>query len=256
MAKSKNEIKFLYDQTMLSQPPIIAEAIRRVIERPGVPPHQIKSKFSHYVQEIEQTAYQVFLEAQQLAAKRAIKKYFEEKTKNYKTNKEIIQLVTDSFTLLDRFFLSLSQSRKARAGSTFEAIIKHLFRKLNYPFDEQQIINGQPDFLLPSREHYDKNPMDCIIFTAKRTIRERWRQIVTEGTRGLGFFLATIDKSISDKQLKEMKAHRIYLVVPKNIITSGKYQSAENVLDFETFFLDHLDPAMKRWKRNVKKIRN
>jgi hypothetical protein len=255
MAKSKNEIKLLYDQTMSSQPKIITEAIRRVIEGPEVTPHQIKSKFSHYVQEIEQTAYKVFLEAQQLAAKRAIKKYFEGKSKGLETNK-IIQLMADSFTLLDRFFLSLGQSRKARAGSTFEAIIKHLFRKLNYPFDEQQIINGQPDFLLPSREHYDKNPMDCIVFTAKRTIRERWRQIVTEGTRGLGFFLATIDRSISDKQLKEMKAHRIYLVVPKDISTSDIYQNAENVLDFETFFLDHLDPAMKRWKRKVKKIRN
>ncbi|MDO8302248.1 MAG: type II restriction endonuclease [Sedimentisphaerales bacterium] len=95
--------------------------------------------------------------------------------------------------------------------------------------------------------------MDCIIFTAKRTIRERWRQIVTEGTRGLGFFLATIDTSISDKQLAEMKAHRIYLVVPRDIRMSGKYQEAENVLDFETFFLDHLDPAMARWRRKIKK---
>jgi len=128
-------------------------------------------------------------------------------------------------------------------------VLKTLFKKLNYPFDEQQVINGKPDFLMPSRNHYDTNSMDCIIFTVKRTLRERWRQIVTEGTRGLGFYLATIDESISGKQLGEMRDNRIHLVIPANI--KGKverYTSAHNVITFEEFFRYHLDPAVTRWK--------
>ncbi|PJA40973.1 hypothetical protein CO178_01230 [candidate division WWE3 bacterium CG_4_9_14_3_um_filter_34_6] len=103
-------------------------------------------------------------------------------------------------------------------------------------------------FLMPSEAHYKINPMDCIIFTAKRTIRERWRQIVTEGTRGLGFYLATIDDKVSRNQLEEMLNHRIYLVCPEEI-RNLHYKNIPNILSFKEFFKDHLDPAMKRWKR-------
>lgn len=44
------------------------------------------------------------------------------------------------------------------------------------------------------------NAPDATIFTIKGTLRERWRQIVTEGTRGLGFFLATIDEGMKESQ--------------------------------------------------------
>ena len=102
---------------------------------------------------------------------------------------------------------------------------------------------------MPGRVYFDINPIDCIIFTAKRTLRERWRQIVTEGTRGLGFYLATIDETISGTQLKEMLGHRIYLVVPKRVKNTVKiYIEAPNVISFEAFFTHHLDPAIVRWE--------
>ena len=72
------------------------------------------------------------------------------------------------FKVFDKFYLSLAQSRKARAGKTFESTHNSLFKMLKYPFDEQIVIDGKPDFLMPSAEHYRKNPMECIIFTAKR----------------------------------------------------------------------------------------
>lgn len=102
---------------------------------------------------------------------------------------------------------------------------------------------------MPSYDHYVKNAIDCIIFTAKRTLRERWRQIVTEGTRGLGFYLATIDEKISSNQLDEARNHRIYIVCPEEI-RSGYYSGKVNVLSFTQFFKDYLDPAMERWRRN------
>jgi len=111
------------------------------------------------------------------------------------------------------------------------------------------LVHGEPDFSLPSIEHFRNDPPDCIIFTVKRTLRERWRQIVTEGTRGLGFFLATIDEKIATRDLAEMLKSRIRLVVPARVKASRKdYAGAPNVITFENFFRDHLDPAMARWK--------
>lgn len=109
--------------------------------------------------------------------------------------------------------------------------------------------NSQPDFVLPSIEYFRRNPPDAIIFTVKRTLRERWRQIVTEGTRGLGFFLATIDEKIADRDLEAMLESRIHIVVPIRIKTlRPDYEAAVNVITFEHFFQYYLDPAMQRWR--------
>lgn len=248
--QAENPITALYNTVMVSQDEVLSRAIEQVIGERGESPEAIKSSFSSYVQDIERVAYEVYLEEQERAGQFAITQYVHSETETIQTRDAVVRVVAGSFSVFDRFFLSLSQARKARAGKTFEKIIRELFRRLDYPFEERQEINGEPDFLLPGHAHYDRNPMDCIIFTAKRTIRERWRQIVTEGTRGLGFFLATIDRSISENQLGEMLRHRIYLVVPTDVLNrNDKYGAAENVIDFESFFADHLDPAMVRWHR-------
>lgn len=158
------------------------------------------------------------------------------------------QIFAENANLLDRFYLSLGQGRKARAGKAFEDFHNSLFSKLGYPFDSQRVINGKPDFILPSENHYRNDPMDCIIFTAKRTLRERWRQVVTEGARGRRFFIATIDEKITHVQLNEMLEHGITIVCPA-AIKQTQYRLNANVLSFKEFFEDYLDPALVRWQR-------
>ena len=246
-----NPITLLYNERMSSQEEIVLSAINTVIRARGDSSDNIKSGFSEYLLDIERETHRVFLEKQENAGRPALKQYLEEKTSESSTKVDVINAVTDSFNVLIAFFLSLSQARRARAGSAFEFIIKDLFKRLDYPFDEQEVINGKPDFLFPSRVHFDRNPMDCIIFTVKRKVRERWRQIVTEGTRGLGFFLATIDKDVSRKQLKEMLANRIHLVLPATTLAEKQdYQQSVNAISFEDFFANWLDPAMNRWRKN------
>ena len=97
-----------------------------------------------------------------------------------------------------------------------------------------------------------KSRWTASFFIVKRTLRERYRQIVTEGTRGLGFFLATIDEKVSQRDLTTMLESRINLVVPERIkAVRPDYQAAVNVITFEDFFkYPTFDPAMKRWKAN------
>ena len=93
-------------------------------------------------------------------------------------------------------------------------------------------------------------PTDCIIFTAKRTLRERWRQIATEGARGKSLFLATLDDGQTVKNLAEMLQNRITMVVPIALKQQvPAYSVAVNMISFEDFFIDHVDPAMQRWQR-------
>ena len=72
---------------------------------------------------------------------------------------------------------------------------------------------------------------------------------MTEGTRGLGFYLATIDQKVTANALDEMRASRIYLVVEGRLKDAlPHYKSAPNVITFEHFFRFQLDPALERWK--------
>lgn len=243
----------IFKQRIPSSLKVINEAIDLKLVPPCNDIDYIKKNFSALVEELQIDAYNLYLKAEEKEGVRAIKEYLRQRVSPSSTVEDVIEEAAKMFKDLDRFCLSLTQSRRPRAGKAFEVILKTLFKRLNYPFDEQQVINGKPDFLMPGKKYYDKNAMDCIIFTAKRTLRERWRQIVTEGTRGLGFYLATIDESVSKIQLDEMKSHRIYLVLPSAIkLKNPNYNAAANVISFEEFFEHHLDPAVARWK--AKKI--
>ena len=230
---------------------ISLEAIADIESIYGKSPDNIKVNFDDIVSSIEDIAYRIYLKEEEQFGSGVLSRYAEHLVSEGRIRSldDVGKILGENFRTLDRFFLSIAQSRKSRAGRAFEETHNYLFRKLSYPFSDQAVINGKPDFLLPSKEHYATNAMDCIIFTAKRTLRERWRQIVTEGTRGLGFYLATIDENISGNQIREMQNHRIYVVVPSSIKVKC-YPDYVNAISFRQFFSDHLDPAMARWRRN------
>lgn len=230
---------------------IVLEASQIITDRYGYTKEQIKQNFDTLLQETEKETYNVYLKYQKHYGETVLQLFIEKLIEEGELSdlKQTGKILGEHFVLLDKFFLSLAQSRKVRAGRSFENIHNALFKKLDYPFDEQRVINGKPDFIMPSYDHYIENAPDSIIFTAKRTLRERWRQIVTEGTRGLGFFLATIDEKISSNQLAEARRNRIYIVCPEDI-KKKYYSGIVNVLSFAQFFKDYLDPSMERWKRN------
>jgi hypothetical protein len=199
---------------------------------------KIKKRFSTLVRETEREIYRNYVRYAEPAGDKVLRRHL----RGHGTK--------GLFRTLNSFFLSVSQSRKSRAGYAFEGIIKGLFKQLGYAFDEHRTINGTPDFVMPSEKHFRKHAVDCIVFTAKRTLRERWRQIVTEGTQGATFFLATIDERITAPELKNILNKKIYLVVPKQLLDENpSYKRSPNVVSFEDFFAEHLDPAVKRWKR-------
>lgn len=230
---------------------IAVEVSKTITERYNYNKEKIKLNFDELLDETQIEIYRVYLKYEQEYGESVFKAFVKHLIDTGEVNNlsQVGEILGNYFKSFDTFFLSLAQSRKARAGKSFEAIHNALFKKLEYPFDEQRVINGKPDFIMPSYDHFLQNSIDCIIFTAKRTLRERWRQIVTEGTRGLGFYLATIDEGISSNQLTEAHSNRIYIVCPARI-KNNFYKDKVNVLSFTQFFKDHLDPAMERWKRN------
>jgi hypothetical protein len=242
-------LKATFSKSIPAGSAIAARAVVSSLGKHNTDIDWIKHNFSSLVESVQIAAYKEYLEAEARCGAHALVETFLPLVGENASPREVIDLIGRHFYALDRFFLGLTQGRRPRAGKVFEILIRELFVRLRYPFAAQPIINGQPDFVLPSLEHFRRHAPDCIIFTVKRTLRERWRQIVTEGTRGLGFYLATIDEDVGDRDLAEMLRSRITLVVPervKKVRTS--YEEAPNVISFESFFRFHLDPAMERWR--------
>lgn len=221
-----------------------------ILESLGEPPYDvefIKDNFSSLVSDLQLAAYGHYLKAEREVCGARLAEYVKSQMTEASAQ-NALTTIQKSFFVFDRFYLSLTQSRRQRAGASFEVVVQTLFRALGYPYTSQPELSGsRPDFVLPSVGHYQVFATDCIIFTCKRTLRERWRQVVTEGLTGQAFYLATIDEGISVPELSRMKERSVMVVVP-DTVKAKFYPSQLNVISFEQFFDHHLDPSVNRWK--------
>lgn len=237
---------------MTSQEGLILQATEKVLKELGV--HDVttlKSRFDEVVVAIDVETYQLNPQDGTRTVSESVPELLISPLSGpgpYSRD-EVVSVVDSVADQLANLFMRLRYLPRTKPRKTFERSIRQLFRRLDYPFDESPVINGKPDFLMPGKALFKVNPAECIIFTAKRTLRERWRQITTEG-KNFRLFLATIDEKVSENQLKEMLKQQVYLVIPKKKIDENAvYRGAKNVISFQEFFRDFLDPTAERWLR-------
>lgn len=147
-----------------------------------------------------------------------------------------------SFSDLDSVFLSAAQTRKSRAGRSFEHHVERLFRDGRIRYEAQVIFGGRrPDFVLPDVKELNKKG-DAVIVSLKTTLRERWKQLALEKQHG-AIFLATVDDRVSTEAINEMQRNDIGLVVPESLKTKKRGEAVEtvygnhsNVITFRQFF--------------------
>lgn len=115
---------------------------------------------------------------------------------------------------LRTLFLSVSQSRKSRGGKDFELQIGRLLNLMDVSYEPTDA-TYRVDFMIPSYEHYQRNRNQCIVVSAKRTLRERWQEVVDElhKMNCPNVYLATADEQISEDKKNDIWRRNIYLVV-------------------------------------------
>lgn len=105
--------------------------------------------------------------------------------------------------------LSNTNSRRSRAGKTFEAIIYKVYESLNYTYDSQSKVGRKSftdlglgkkvDSILPNISAYSKRRNKTIVGTMKTSLRERWQEVAEEieRTKIPEIHLLTADQDIS-----------------------------------------------------------
>jgi len=145
------------------------------------------------------------------------------------------------FAELDSIFLSAAQTRKSRAGLSFEHHVERLFKDGRVRYEAQAVFKGRrPDFVLPDVKELNAKG-DAVIVSLKTTLRERWKQLALEKPFG-AIFLATVDDRVSGEAIDEMDSNRISLVVPESLKKDKEstYGDYSNVITFSQFFDDEV----------------
>src|SRR3989344_4662158 len=102
---------------------------------------QIKLNFDTLLDETQYETYRVYLKYEQEYGEKVFKALVEYliESGELENISQMGEILGKYFKRFDSFFLSISQSRKVRAGKSFEAIHNALFKELKYPFDEQKV---------------------------------------------------------------------------------------------------------------------
>lgn len=153
---------------------------------------------------------------------------------------------------------SVTQSRRSRAGASFERIIDHILKAKKIPYDNQKKIGRSQfakvglgkkvDGIVPSIAAYSKDRMNCAILTMKTTLRERWQEVVEEleRTRIQHMYLLTLDDQLTGSSLETIRQHNITVVVPKKIKEANV--DSTNLISFETLLGERLPAILNNWE--------
>jgi hypothetical protein len=118
------------------------------------------------------------------------------------------------------FSLSVQNRRKSRMGYSLQNQLAALFDAQNLKYDAQAVTEGQnkPDFIFPGSAEYHDPRFDAallVMLGAKSTLKERWRQILTEADKIPRKHLCTLELAISKNQTDEIAKHAVQLVIPE-----------------------------------------
>ncbi|MDQ6976420.1 MAG: type II restriction endonuclease, partial [Mariprofundaceae bacterium] len=163
------------------------------------------------------------------------------------------------FPYIYKISLSNTNSRRSRAGKTFESIIYKVYDVLKYEFDSQSKVGRKTftelglgkkvDSILPNITCYEQRRNKTIIGTMKTSLRERWQEVAEEieRTKIPEIHLLTVDENISKNKAQEMANHNIIVVAYDWVANAAPLASMKNIISFEDYLFEEIPSILKFW---------
>lgn len=138
------------------------------------------------------------------------------------------------------FSLSVQNRRKARAGQALENHLEAVFtaQGIRYVRGAETENRNKPDFLFPGQAEYRNDVFLADRLTmlgAKSTLKDRWRQVLSEARRIDHKHLLTLEPGISENQTSEMQAKQLQLVLPRQLHNTFRPTQQEWLMDVARF---------------------
>ncbi len=138
------------------------------------------------------------------------------------------------------FSLSVQNRRKSRMGYSLQNQLAALFDSQRLRYEAQAITEAQnkPDFIFPGSAEYHDPRFDAallVMLGAKSTLKERWRQILTEAEKIPRKHLCTLELAISKNQTDEIAKHAVQLVIPEPFHTTYTAEQKQGLWTVSAF---------------------
>lgn len=138
------------------------------------------------------------------------------------------------------FSLSVQNRRKSRAGSALENHLEAVFNAHNvrHARGVETENRNKPDFLFPGQVEYrdaDFPAARLTMLRSKSTLKDRWRQVLSEAVRIDQKHLLTMEPGISENQTDEMRAKHLQLVLPRKLHETFKVSQQAWLMDVAGF---------------------
>lgn len=262
--KIKKEAKEMMKKVRDGYLPSSLEIVKESFEELGyiagkIAPEQVKNNFENILREVwdktlqvlekyEFNAYSKGIPNQLISTDTSIIKEAEKIAEENGLKQALIQIFQRWYPYLREMFLSISQSRKTRGGQDFELQFGGMLDLIEVPY---QKINRKyrVDFMLPNDDAFKKNPTAAAIVSAKRTLRERWREVVEElyDMRSPNIFIVTTDFNVTPGHVKSIcQDYRIHLIVWDEV--KQKFNQEPLVLSYNQWANERLPILMKFWE--------
>lgn len=157
-------------------------------------------------------------------------------------------LLSTWYPYLREAFLSVSQSRKTRGGKDFELQFGSLldFAAVRY---EKKARAYRVDFMMPSDAAFRANRTVAAIASLKRTLRERWREVVAElvELQSPNIFLVTADEDVGAGHVRSIcDDHNLHLVVWDRV-KDPKFRDHPLVLGYSSWINNRMPAIEQFW---------
>jgi len=138
------------------------------------------------------------------------------------------------------FSLSVQNRRKSRAGHALEHHLGAIFaaHAIRHAHGVETENKNKPDFLFPGQAEYRDPAFPTSRLTmlgAKSTLKDRWRQVLSEAERIDAKHLLTLEPGISENQTSEMQAKNLQLVVPRSLHMTYRVPQQAWLMDVNGF---------------------
>jgi hypothetical protein len=187
------------------------------------PAKEISENFNRLIKDVELTAFKIYREYETRAFEKLIELWINNRREwiskilREKEEEGIKSILIEFVKPLREMEFRAGQMRKARGGITFQHAVKVLLNLAGVPCEEPhketKNILKRIDLVSPDAKTAKETPDKAIFIATKRTLRERWKQVVPEQMKGARLYLVTLNGELPEEKAEEIRGTGMVIYV-------------------------------------------
>ncbi|MEM4273325.1 MAG: type II restriction endonuclease [Candidatus Caldarchaeum sp.] len=206
--------------------PDVEKILDEAVEALGIdkmPTAEVEKNFERLLVELESTASKIYVKHEEKAFEKLVEQWLAyrrewvTKTLSERGEAAVKDIALELVKPVRMMEFRAGQMRKARGGKTFELAVEKLLKCAGVPCQkpdkDTRTALKRIDLVSPDADTAKQTPDKAIFISVKRTLRERWKQVVPEQMKSARIYLVTINGELTGEKAEEIRQHGIVVYV-------------------------------------------